>query len=123
MARVMEHHGAALNFEAMEKDKAHPHWQAVINSFRMLRKMKAEAHDERAIIEQWRDKVTYSVTALTSIVVILLKKQGRQIRDEKDLKQLRGIIKNAINRRKKGLFGAVENDAEFLKNTMAGALH
>jgi superfamily II DNA or RNA helicase len=112
MGRVMQHHGATLKFDEMQADKNHPDWRHVIASYRTLRKIEAEAHDERAVIEQWRDKVTYSVTSLTSIVVILL---NRQPCDEKEIKQWRGIIKEKINRRKKTLFGAVENDIDILK--------
>jgi hypothetical protein len=42
----------------------------------------------------------------------LLKKSGKQIDNEK---QLRGAIKTAINIRKKQMFGAVENDVDILQ--------
>jgi superfamily II DNA or RNA helicase len=112
MARVLEQHGADLDFAAMRNDPAHPHWQTVINDFRTMRKIELEGHDERAIVEQWREKVKYATINLASIVVLLLKKNGRQIDNEK---QLRGAIKHAINNRKMKMFGAVENDADILK--------
>lgn len=115
MARVMERHGAALDFAGMRKDPKHPHWQIAIDDYRMLRRIESAAHDERAVIEQWKDNLTYVLTNLTTTVVLLLKKQGRQIRDEKELKRLRGEIKARINTRKKDLFGAVQNDIEILK--------
>jgi hypothetical protein len=112
MARVLEKHGADLDFAAMRKDAAHAHWQTVISDYRTMRKIEADAHDERAIIEQWNDKVKYALTNLTSVVVILMKKNGRQIFDEK---RLRGEIKKAINTRKKQMFGGVENDVDVLQ--------
>lgn len=112
MARVLEQLGEGLDFQAMYQDDRHPSWEVVKNAYRTMRKNEAEEHDERAVIEQWRDKVTYAVTNLASIVIILLKKAGRRIEDEK---KLRGIIKTSINTRKKDLFGAVENDLELLK--------
>jgi superfamily II DNA or RNA helicase len=112
MARVLEQHGADLDFGSMRKDPTHVHWQIVISDFRTMRKIEADAHDERATIEQWRDKVKYAVTNLASIVVLLTKKSGRAIVDEK---RLRGEIKTAINTRKKQLFGAVENDIAILQ--------
>lgn len=115
MARVMEHHGARLDFAAMENNKDHPHWKNVIQSYRTMRTVEAAEHDERAVIEQWRDKVTYAVTNIASILVKLLKKRGLEIRDEKHLKKIRGEIKADINTQKKKLFGAVENDLEVLK--------
>ena len=115
MAQILEQRHAALDFEGMRKDKTHPHWQTVIDDYRMMRKIEAEEHDERATIEQWRDKVKYAVTNLASIVIILLKKNGRRIVDEKQEKQLRGFIKVEINSRKKKFLGAVENDLDVLK--------
>jgi len=112
MARVMEHHGANLDFAAMNQNSEHPDWKTVIDSYRVLRKIETQEHDERAVIEQWRDKVQYAVTNLASIVIILLRKNGRRIEDEK---RLRGIIKVRINDRKCKLFGAVANDLDLLK--------
>ena len=112
MASVLERHGAGLDFVAMRSDPAHPDWKIVINDYRTMRRIEAEEHDERAVIEQWRDKVKLVMINLASIVVIILKKDGRKIDDEK---RLRGAIKNAINSRKKQLFGAVENDIEILQ--------
>jgi hypothetical protein len=112
MGRVLEQHGADLDFGSMRKDPTHAHWQIVINDYRTMRKIEADVHDERAIIEQWSDKVKYALTNLASVVVILMKTSGRQIADEK---RLRGEIKRAINTRKKQLFGAVENDVDVLQ--------
>ena len=93
MARVLEQHGADLDFKAMRGDLSHSHWQTVINDYRMMRKIESEEHDERAVIEQWREKVKYEVMNLASIVVILLKKNGRKI---ENVNRLRGEIKTAI---------------------------
>lgn len=112
IARVLGEHGVKIDLEAMFKDQQHPHWHVVIEAYRRARKIEAEEHDERAVIEQWRDKVTYSVTNLASIVIILLKTNGRKIDDEK---RLRREIKIEINSRKKQMFGAVENDLDVLK--------
>ena len=96
----------------MRSDPKHPDWKIVIDDYRTMRKIEAEEHDERAVIEQWKDKVKFVMINLASIVVLIMKKDGRRIDDEK---RLRGAIKNAINGRKKGLFGAVENDIDLLK--------
>jgi superfamily II DNA or RNA helicase len=112
MARLMELHGAQLNFDGMRKDPSHCDWAVAIDVYRMMRRKEAEAHDERAIIEQRRDKVAYQVTLLASIVILLMKKGGQQIDDEK---KLRGMIKTAINTRKKYFCGSIENDLEILK--------
>lgn len=112
MASVLERHGAGLDFAGMRSDPKHPDWRIVIDDYRTMRRIEAEEHDERAVIEQWKDKVKFVMMNLASIVVLIMKKEGKQIDDEK---RLRGAIKTTINGRKKGLFGAVENDVELLK--------
>lgn len=116
MAQVLEQHGAPLDFSAMQLDPKHPHWQTVINSFRTMRKIEAEEHDERATIEQWKEKIKLAMMNLKSIVVILMKQKGKEIPlDKKLLGQLRGVIEHKINSRKRQLLGAIENDLEVVK--------
>jgi superfamily II DNA or RNA helicase len=113
MANVMEELApGSLDFGALRGDLKHPAWSTVIETYRKMTSIAAAAHDERAIVEQWRDKVTYEVTNLTSVVLILIKKNGRVIDDKM---KVRGEIKKKINIRKKQFFGAVENDLEVLK--------
>lgn len=113
MVKVMEELAPrSLDFNALRSDPLHSDWSAVIDTYRKMRKIEAEVHDERAVIEQWRDKVKYAVSSLTSVVFMLMKKNGRIVDDKM---KLRGEIKVSINKRKKQFLGAVENDLEVLK--------
>jgi hypothetical protein len=112
VARVLQHHGVPLDYAAMKHDTKHPHWQDVISSYRMMRQIEADEHDERAIIAQWHEKVTHAVGNLERVITRILRGSGCSFADKKELKSK---IYTAINGKKKQLFGAVQNDLEVLQ--------
>lgn len=115
MAKVMERLSpSSLDFEALRRDKTHGDWSKVIDTYRHMRKIEAEAHDERSIIEQWREKVKYALIDLTTVALLTLKKQGVEVNEHNKMR-LRGEIKVKINRRKKQFLGEVSNDLELLQ--------
>jgi hypothetical protein len=112
MAEVVEQTNPSyVDFAGMSRDPSHPDWSAIIELYRTMRKKEAAEHDERAVHEQWRDKVSGIVSGLTGAVLIMLKRAGRNVDDQV---KLRGEIKKAINTRKKQVCGAIENDIEVL---------
>jgi superfamily II DNA or RNA helicase len=115
MAKVMEALSPkALDFDALRHDKDHSDWSKVIDTYRQMRKIEAEEHDERAIIEQWREKVKFAMIDLTTVALLTLKKQGVEVNSHNRM-TLRGVIKKRINERKKQFLGEVSNDLELLK--------
>lgn len=111
MAKVLDSLTAGeISLRVLMQDKDHPDWQTVIDAYKHMRRKEAEEFDERATINQWRDIVQQDVTILTGQIVKL--KYGKSPVSG----ALRGMIKKAINERKKGFFGEVSNDLDILKN-------
>ena len=105
-----------VDFEGMKLDPSHPDWATMIELYRTMRKREATEHNERAVVEQWRDQVNNILYTLIGTIYVLLKKSGRQIDDRKEM---RGRIRHTINSRKKKFLGSIDssvtNDLELLK--------
>jgi superfamily II DNA or RNA helicase len=113
MARVIDQIAPGrIDLAALMADPKHADWSVVIDLYRQMRKIEAESHDERATIEQWKDRVGDALTTVTTLVVAMLAKSGVQISDRKTI---RGEIKTKINTRKKAMCGALQNDLELIK--------
>ena len=101
-----------LNFEALNQDPKHSDWAKVIETYRQMRRIESEAHDERSVIEQWRDKIGWALTSLTGLIVFYMNRDGVVIEDKM---KMRGEIKKKLNRHKKRFCGSIENDLDILK--------
>lgn len=113
MARIMEESGVAtseIKYGELMSDLSHPHWGKIIEAYRAMRSVEAEAQNEPAKIAQWKESVDTAVGAVTHRVIKMMHKNG--VRPEKSLI---GDIKRRINSVKKAKFGPVQPDVEICR--------
>ena len=98
------------DYAGLKADPNHPEWQNVIDLYKMMRSKEASQFNETAIIKQWQGSVENAVSAVTGIVVTLMKTTGSRVE-----RTLIGDVKKRINTRKKIACGAMEPQIEVCK--------
>jgi superfamily II DNA or RNA helicase len=108
MVDVLEQTGVTgLDYKALRQDKDHPHHEAILEFYRIMRSKEAEAFNQKARIQQTLESVNSAASVVTGLVIRRLLRNGASIE-----KSRVGDIKKAINTRKAAALGKLSPDLE-----------
>jgi superfamily II DNA or RNA helicase len=100
-ARLMQQdQPGKYDLDEMNRNAQDPRWAQIIDSYRTMRQVEAEQHNDSAVLGQWTDAVNTLSGQVTGIVVKLLRREGQLVD-----RFVIGKIKHRINDRKQRAHG------------------
>lgn len=93
----------------LENNPDHPAWEKAEMGYRSMRRREQEEHNDRSMVEQWKEKVNQALSFLTGRVVRIITNGQRYD------KGLLGDIKKRINAKKARDLGRIEKDVMIVK--------
>lgn len=93
----------------LENNPDHPAWEKAEMGYRSMRRREQEEHNDRSMVEQWKEKVNEALSFLTGRIVRVISNNQRYN------KELLGDVKKRINARKAKEIGVIEKDVMTIK--------
>lgn len=110
-AKVVKESGhTSRTLKEMRDDPNPAELNHLMELYRWARRQECQEHNEKAIIEQWNDSVTLSLSVVTGRVIKAMQKNGHRVD-----KSLAGDIKKRINTEKKKDIGEVKRNIDVLR--------